>query len=239
MATVEKALGRRKVARVEAVSVRDLLLAALTLSTGCVDAISWLGLGKVFSAFMTGNFVFLGFRIGGAAGPSVQRVVAATAAFGIGAAVGARIVRRLRDPESIWPRNVALALGVALACEAAFLVLWLAVDAQPSSVSGDVLIALSALAMGIQTAAIFSLGVRADFTTAATATFMVLMGDLAGWKQTRGERARLTTTLVALVAGAVVGTVLMLHAPRWAPALPFALVAAVLGTYASRMAPRG
>jgi uncharacterized membrane protein YoaK (UPF0700 family) len=48
--------------------IRDVLLVALTISTGAVDAISWLGLGKVFSAFMTGNLAFLGFRIGGAPG---------------------------------------------------------------------------------------------------------------------------------------------------------------------------
>jgi uncharacterized membrane protein YoaK (UPF0700 family) len=216
--------------RLSRTTARDLVLVGLTLSTGCVDAVSWLGLGKVFSAFMTGNFAFLGFRIGGAAGPSVPRVIAATAAFGIGAALGARIVRRADDSEAIWPRSVTVALAGALACETAFLILWLAVGTHPSTASGDVLIAMSALAMGIQTAAVFSLGVRADFTTAATATFMVLMGDLAGWKQTSGERARLAATLVGLVTGAVIGTVLMLHAASWAPALSLAVLAAVLIT---------
>jgi uncharacterized membrane protein YoaK (UPF0700 family) len=238
MATAETAVGRRTVARLDDARVRDVLLVGLTLSTGCVDAISWLGLDKVFSAFMTGNFAFLGFRIGGAAGPSVPRVIAATAAFGIGAAMGARIVRHPRDPEAIYPREVAIALLAVLVCEIAFLVLWLAVSAEPARATGDILIALSALAMGVQTAAVFSLGVRADFTTAATATFMVLMGDLAGWKQTSGERARLAVTLIALVAGAVAGTVLMLHAPSWAPLLPVVLLAAVLGAHASRMASR-
>ena len=228
MATAETAVGRRKAARLEDLRVRDLLLVALTLSTGCVDAISWFGLGKVFSAFMTGNLAFLGFRIGGATQPPVVRVIAATAAFAVGAAVGALIVRHPRDPDAIWPPKVAVAMAVAFACEAAFLVLWLAVDAQPSSVSGDVLIALSALAMGIQTAAVFSLGVRADFTTAATATLMVLMGDLAGWKQAGGERLRLAGTLGGLVGGAVIGTALVLNAPDWAPAFPLVATAAVL-----------
>src|SRR5256885_11302358 len=116
MATVEQALGRRKVARPEDVRVRDLLLAALTLSTGCVDAISWLGLGKVFSAFMTGNFVFLGFRIGGAAGPSGPRLGVATAAVGGGGGVGARNLGRPRGPPAIRARPCCTALGVASAC---------------------------------------------------------------------------------------------------------------------------
>ena len=42
--------------------VRDLPLIALTVSSGAIDAISYLGLGKVFTAFMTGNIVFLGLR---------------------------------------------------------------------------------------------------------------------------------------------------------------------------------
>src|SRR5919197_986515 len=84
MATADRAVRRRIAARLDQAGVRDLLLVGLTLSTGCVDAISWLGLDKVFSAFMTGNFVFLGFTAGGAAGPSVPRVLAATAAFGTG-----------------------------------------------------------------------------------------------------------------------------------------------------------
>jgi uncharacterized membrane protein YoaK (UPF0700 family) len=235
VATAEAVARRRKAAGLDDTRVRDLLLAGLTLSTGCVDAISWLGLGKVFSAFMTGNFAFLGFRVGGAAGPSVPRVLAATAAFGAGAALGARIVRRADGANAVWPREVTTALLAGIVCEAAFLVLWLAVGARPASASGDVLIALSALAMGIQTAAVFSLGVRADFTTAATATFMVLMGDLAGWKQASGERARLSATLIALVAGAALGTLLMLHAEHWAPAFPPLATAAVLGAAATRL----
>jgi uncharacterized membrane protein YoaK (UPF0700 family) len=42
------------------VRVRNWLLAALTVSSGAVDAISFLALGKIFTAFMTGNVAFLG-----------------------------------------------------------------------------------------------------------------------------------------------------------------------------------
>ena len=42
------------------VGVRNWLLNALTVSSGAVDAISFLALGKVFTAFMTGNIAFLG-----------------------------------------------------------------------------------------------------------------------------------------------------------------------------------
>jgi Protein of unknown function (DUF1275) len=45
-----------------------LSLLALTFSTGLIDAASYLGLGRVFTANMTGNVVLLGFGIAGAAG---------------------------------------------------------------------------------------------------------------------------------------------------------------------------
>ena len=50
------------------VSVRNGLLNALTISSGAVDAVSFLALGKVFTAFMTGNFAFLGMAIASATG---------------------------------------------------------------------------------------------------------------------------------------------------------------------------
>jgi uncharacterized membrane protein YoaK (UPF0700 family) len=43
-------------------------LLGLTVVTGVVDAVSFLGLGHIFTANMTGNVVFLGFALGGGAG---------------------------------------------------------------------------------------------------------------------------------------------------------------------------
>ena len=44
------------------------LLVAMTLVTGLVDAFSYLVLGHVFVANMTGNVVFLAFALAGASG---------------------------------------------------------------------------------------------------------------------------------------------------------------------------
>jgi uncharacterized membrane protein YoaK (UPF0700 family) len=212
---------------------RDLLLVALTLSCGAVDALSFLGLGKVFSAFMTGNLAFLGFRLGGAPGPSIPRVLSATAAFALGAFVAARIVRRTQGSDSVWPRLAIISLAVALVFETAFLAMWASVNGHPSAGSGDVLIALSGIAMGMQFATTFSLGVRADFTTAATATLAVLMGDLAGWSQTWPERRRLAGTLMGLIVGAAIGGVLFVNARTWAPAFPLVLTGLVIAAAAA------
>ena len=44
------------------------LLLGFTVVTGVVDAVSFLFLGRVFVANMTGNVVFIGFAVAGAPG---------------------------------------------------------------------------------------------------------------------------------------------------------------------------
>src|SRR6266480_7830794 len=92
------------VRRVSQPSVRDVLLVGLTFSSGAVDAISFLALGKVFTAFMTGNLVFLGFGLAGADEPDVLRVAVSLAAFAAGVFMAVRIIRAARGSK-IWPRS--------------------------------------------------------------------------------------------------------------------------------------
>jgi Predicted membrane protein len=58
------------------------LLLVLTFVTGLVDAASYLKLGHVFVANMTGNVVFLGFALAGAAGLSLWASLAAMKLLG-------------------------------------------------------------------------------------------------------------------------------------------------------------
>jgi uncharacterized membrane protein YoaK (UPF0700 family) len=73
------------------------LLLVLTAEAGLVDAVSYLKLGHVFVANMTGNVVFLGFSIGGASGLSTLASLVAIAAFLIGAIAGGRLAANYRD----------------------------------------------------------------------------------------------------------------------------------------------
>src|ERR1700758_2680075 len=93
--------------------VRDLLLNALTVSSGAVDAISFLALGKVFSAFMTGNIAFLGLRVAGASAPGAVAIIVSMAAFAAGVYVSSRIVKP-SEGSGMWPRSVTVALGASL-----------------------------------------------------------------------------------------------------------------------------
>jgi uncharacterized membrane protein YoaK (UPF0700 family) len=97
------------------------------------------------------------------------------------------------------------------------------------------LLGISALGMGFQTAAVFSLGIQGVFTTAATATFTVLSGDSAHWSNTEPERHRLAALLVMLTLGAVAGGLLMVHAREFAPLLPLCASALVVVIAALRV----
>src|SRR6266478_6593021 len=97
--------------------VRDLLLNALAVSSGAVDAISFLSLGKVFSAFMTGNIAFLGLRVAGASAPGWVSIVVSMAAFAAGVYISTRIVRP-SEGTGMWPQRVTVALGVSLIAHA-------------------------------------------------------------------------------------------------------------------------
>ena len=66
-------------------------LMVLTVVSGLVDAVSYLGLGHVFTANMTGNVVLLGFAAAGAPGFSIPASLASLGSFLVGAAGAGRI----------------------------------------------------------------------------------------------------------------------------------------------------
>src|SRR5258706_11406982 len=88
--------------------LRDLLLNALTVSSGAVDAISFLALGKVFSAFMTGNIAFFGLRVAGASrAPGGGAIVASRAACAAGVYLASPIVEHPQG-SCFWPKQLTV-----------------------------------------------------------------------------------------------------------------------------------
>src|ERR1700683_765178 len=77
-------------------------LLALTAVTGLVDAASYLRLGRVFVANMTGNVVFLGFSVAPRTGLSGAASSIAIGGFVIGAIVGGRIAVALDGSPRRW-----------------------------------------------------------------------------------------------------------------------------------------
>jgi hypothetical protein len=122
------------------VSVRNWLLAALTVSSGAVDAISFLALGKIFTAFMTGNVAFLGMGIAGHPGaPRIVSVLASMAGFAGGVYLATKIRRSSQSAAHegeqatgvVWPRLTTFALGISLLPHLCFLAIWFATSGRP------------------------------------------------------------------------------------------------------------
>jgi uncharacterized membrane protein YoaK (UPF0700 family) len=216
-------------------AIRDWLLVGLSLATGIYEAICFLTFGKVFTAAQTGNLVLLGIGVAGThqpAGPNAVTVIISLAGFAVGAALAVPILKAFDRGTAdnpvfhAWPRRVSIALAIALVLQAAFLVVWVTA-ASPAHLA-YILMALSALALGLQANAIRSLNVPSISTTAFTATYIDLFSRLATWSLTAHSARRLTASVVAMAAGACFGDLMLSHAHPWAPVVPAVVTAIVI-----------
>jgi uncharacterized membrane protein YoaK (UPF0700 family) len=130
-----------------------------------VDAVSVLGLGKVFTANMTGNTVLLGVAVATGNGADAARAGVALGGFCVGVAAGAALTR----PGRPWPHAVVLALWLEAASLALLLVLWAVAGVASTRY---VLVAAAGVAMGSQSAAVRASDVRGVNTTFMTSTLM-------------------------------------------------------------------
>ena len=197
-------------------------LAGFTVVTGLVDAVSYLGLGHVFTANMTGNVVFLGFAFGGAKGFSVSASLFAMAGFLAGALAGGRLVplgaaiRRARTAFALEGMALTVAAVVAGAV------------GTPQATTRSVLLVLLGSAMGLQNSAVRRLGVADMTTTVLTLTLTGIAADsrLAGG--TDPHIVRRVGSVALMLAGAAVGAVLERHGRGWPVALSLVVVAGAL-----------
>jgi uncharacterized membrane protein YoaK (UPF0700 family) len=181
---------------------------ALTLVTGVVDAASYLKLGHVFVANMTGNVVFLGFAIAGAREVSAASSLVAIAAFLAGAFAGGRLAASSPAHRGVMLR-AAGRIQVALVVVALLLALVLATPL--SSGARYALVVPLALAMGVQNAVAQRLSIPELTTTVLTRT---LTGMASEARLIGGPGAKLGRRLLAvaaMLAGAVAGGLLALE----------------------------
>jgi uncharacterized membrane protein YoaK (UPF0700 family) len=182
---------------------RTLLI--LTLTTGVIDAASYLGLGRVFAANMTGNIVLLGFGIAGSGGLPVVAPLVSLAAFLAGATVGGRMGAMLRPKEAHLSRAMVIEIGVTALATLIAIVF----DITPGHFSGDLIIALLAFAMGVRNATVRQLKVADLTTTVLTMTLTGLAADSPlGGGDGKGSWRR-GAAVVSMLAGAVAGALLL------------------------------
>jgi uncharacterized membrane protein YoaK (UPF0700 family) len=179
-------------------AIRDCLLLALSFAAGYIDALSYLGLNRVLTANMTGNTVLLAVGLAQFDTDAAIRSSLALAGFVAGAALGACIVER-DLVEGVWPRSVTLALTIEAFILGLFAACWQWVGNASAVVPTAVLIVLSALAMGLQSAAIRRLEVSGIATTYITGTLTHLV---ARFMRPRSRNTN-STSRHAVLLGAV------------------------------------
>jgi len=215
-------------------NLRDLLLICLTFGSGAVDAVSFLGLGKVFTAMMSGNIVLLGLAVGSTAGSNAVRSGVSVLAYASGVFIATRLVRRPAE-HPLWPTGLTVSLTAAAVAQSGLLAGWLASSAHPGRALEAVLVGVSALAMGLQSGAVARLRVSGVTTTYVTGTLTGLMGSLALGLGTSRDLLRRAAVLVALLAGAACSALLLKGAREAAPVLQLGVTLLVIGVATYRL----
>jgi uncharacterized membrane protein YoaK (UPF0700 family) len=182
------------------------LLLVLTFTTGVVDAASYLGLGHVFVANMTGNVVFLGFAAAGTREFSLVALLTAVAGFLCGAFAGGRlgsVIGRHRGHLLTTTLLLEFVLvGTALVCT-------VAASAGAGSLSGYGAVVLLAISMGLQNATTRHLGVSDVATTVLTSTLTALAAEGGTAKGARPRTRRRVLTTLAMLFGAAAGAIVL------------------------------
>jgi uncharacterized membrane protein YoaK (UPF0700 family) len=181
-------------------------LLVLTFSTGLVDAVSYLGLGRVFTANMTGNIVLLGFGVAGSEGLPVVAPLVSLGAFLVGSAVGGMLATATQDRH---PDHVARALGIEAVLILVAAIVAAAIDVESGTFDAGVGIALLALAMGVRNATVRKLGVPDLTTTVLTMTLTGLAADSRVAGGSGSGSVRRIAAVLAMLTGALAGALLL------------------------------
>ncbi|HEY2579219.1 MAG TPA: YoaK family protein, partial [Streptosporangiaceae bacterium] len=188
---------------------------------GLVDSVSYLKLGHVFVANMTGNVVFLGFSVDPHSGLSPAAPVIAIAGFVLGALAGGRAAHALAATQpGRW-------LAIAFTGEAFILALaavLTAVGVLPLTGNARfATIAVLGTALGVQNSTVRHLGAPDLTTTVLTLTLTGLTADSALAGGSGAKPHRRLGSVAAMLAGAAAGAAIL----QWSPAAVIALAAAL------------
>jgi uncharacterized membrane protein YoaK (UPF0700 family) len=215
---------------------RGTIVLGLTLVAGCTDAISYLGLGRVFTANMTGNTVLLGLAVAQRDAGAAARSAAALGGFVLGAVVVGLTPEQRR-------LSVTGGLVAELGLLAALLAWWSATGSTPRGATQDGLIALAGTAMGVQSAAVARLAVPGVATTYITGTWTGISAGVADWLRRRARdpsaedrphRGLQVVVVVVYLGGAIAGG--FAH-DGWGPAaaaIPLGVLAVVVAAVAAK-----
>jgi uncharacterized membrane protein YoaK (UPF0700 family) len=222
---------------------RDGLVVLLAVASGSADGWSYFGLAHAFVANMTGNTVMLGIAVFHLHGDVIHPLVALIG-YLAGTVVATLVARKI--PESaVWARPVSWALFLEAVLLIAAEAGWVALGHAPSEKAGLALLAVVALAIGMQSGAMVQLRVPGVVTTYITGTWTTLTNGLTllATRQPRIERHKKSIEERFALQAAVLGAYLLAailtgwtfrHAEAVVGAIPAAAVLLVAGYGALR-----
>jgi uncharacterized membrane protein YoaK (UPF0700 family) len=183
-----------------------LLLVLMTVVTGLVDAFSYLELGRVFVANMTGNVVFLSFDLGGAPGFQWWASLLAIATFVGGAFIGGRIAHTHGTHRG---RQLFIAASTQAVLLIAASVAALAMTRPYGARGTAVLIMLLGVGMGVQNATARALAVPDLTTTVLTLTLTGMSADSIAAGGANSRVGRRLLSVLSMFLGGVGGTLMV------------------------------
>ncbi|HIK18803.1 MAG TPA: DUF1275 domain-containing protein [Leptolyngbyaceae cyanobacterium M33_DOE_097] len=186
-----------------------LVLVVLTITTGLVDAVSVLGLGRVFTANMTGNIVFLGFAVAGTPGLSVPLYLVSIAGFLVGAALGGRFGLIMANSlRRRWLLAIAL-IETGLFFGAALFAIGYDIKTLTPTHHLYAMIILTAIAMGLRNATVRRLAVPDLTTTVLTLTVTAIAAESAIAGGSNPRLGRRLASVLSIFAGGAIGALLV------------------------------
>jgi uncharacterized membrane protein YoaK (UPF0700 family) len=203
-------------------------LLGMTAVTGLVDAVSFLSLGRVFTANMTGNIVLLAFASARVSGLSMARSSTALLSFLVGATFGGRIMARASADTQTRFAAQAFLLEVVFLFAASLCAIGYRGGLLEHSFRPFALIALTALAMGTRNAAVRKLAIPDLTTTVLTLTITGIGADSSLANGNNPRLARRAGSVMAMFFGAALGAVVIRYSISAALGLATA-VSAVCG----------
>jgi uncharacterized membrane protein YoaK (UPF0700 family) len=159
-----------ELSRGERAGLADVGLALMALAAGGTDAMAFLKLGTVFTSAMTGNTVLLCIAIGQGKISAALQSFAALLSFIVGAMLAAMVGRRRAEHQGV-PLPLMPLFILEIACLGGFVAVWFAFGHAREGAT-YALIALSALAMGVQGVAARQINVPQVNTIVFTTTIV-------------------------------------------------------------------
>ena len=214
----------------------SVVMFALTVSAGAIDAVTFLGLGRALAALATGNVLLLGFGVANAPGITIARPAEALAAFVAGVAAAHAVIVPVIGRGRRW-------FVVALAGEVGVIA---AAGVYATAVSGTqslpeharvIVVVLLASAMGWRNRAMAEAAIPDMPTTVMQASLISALTDALSFRSGAARapalaRARRAATILGVFTGGATGALLLRLGPGPAVLVIAGFEACVAALYA-------